>query len=457
LLTPAVDHEGRKAAAKEWIEHDPTAAARVAVGLMRDDQTGTTLYEDSFIHQTTLVFEHNPGSEKNLFNRLNKLAQSSKLIKKQSEELSEDEKNAILKTLYEGGERSHTQIHTSKEGNSDKTAGSAATSFNGIYDRLGAGNVRGYSAQLMSLQSSLNARRPPGIPPLVETGKIDYQTLIFPAHAMAYDIVNLDERLKREMWRWLEHRAHRPLTAQEQSDPDIEAKILRQFPGDKPSRLTTRGAHVLRARSALASFRLAADQARNPQGITRELIIELGQKQKAAARWITAAALEEDLTRIDEAEGFLTPQLLATIQSVAITPTIREAYTRQGHELKSRLARNKSDSQEALALLTSDIWSRELDHIDRLMSHSRALKGSIFRDIDDYSRIPYRLVDKEDLRPRWRKWLEEFALQYAPRTQYSRSLARARKRKEILCEIFRTIASGNFPAAHDAINREIGI
>jgi hypothetical protein len=164
LLTPAVDHEGRKAAAKEWIEHDPTAAARVAVGLMRDDQTGTTLYEDSFIHQTTLVFEHNPGSEKNLFNRLNKLAQSSKLIKKQSEELSEDEKNAILKTLYEGGERSHTQIHTSKEGNSDKTAGSAATSFNGIYDRLGAGNVRGYSAQLMSLQSSLNARRPPGIP-----------------------------------------------------------------------------------------------------------------------------------------------------------------------------------------------------------------------------------------------------------------------------------------------------
>jgi hypothetical protein len=99
LLTPAVDHEGRKAAAKEWIEHDPTAAARVAVGLMRDDQTGTTLYEDSFIHQTTLVFEHNPGSEKNLFNRLNKLAQSSKLIKKQSEELSEDEKMRFSK-LY---------------------------------------------------------------------------------------------------------------------------------------------------------------------------------------------------------------------------------------------------------------------------------------------------------------------------------------------------------------------
>ncbi len=460
LLTPAVDKETRLAAAKEWIAKDPDAAARVMIGLMRDDANGNTVYEDALLHEFGVSFEKNPGSEKNTFNRLRKNAKDSKLLGKQAQDMSDDEKREILRTLFEGKGSQSDKVIQQKDDGKDKNldrSGPAATSFNGIYDRLGAGNLRGYSPQLMAMQSALNLRRPPGAPALVETGKLDYQTLAFPAYGMNYDVGNLDERLRRERLFDLARLAGVTLTARDWKDPGLEARLLKSVSADKlPPRLKARAELAAKARAAMNAFLSAADKAKDPNKISRALLMQLGDLQKETARWIAAAALEEELSRVDELEGFLTPELLAAVDAVPAAQASRDAYKRRGQTLKDRVAKLKSNAQSALDALQSDAWASKLAQVDALVAENRGLKNNLARDIDDFTRTPWRIGESRVAQPHWRDALDDLAVKWAPSLSYSRGVSLRRGRLARLLGVFSMIASGDANAAHTALVNETG-
>jgi hypothetical protein len=462
-LTSEPGEKARAAAAREWIKSDPDAAAHVAIGLAGDDVTKTTAYEDSLLelHGSNYTTTH-PGDGKNSFNRLRTSAGDSKLLKAQSDKMSDDEKREILRTIFEGqGGASGRTIETPDglggRGGPPGGAGgagsgpAAATAYSGYYDRLGAGNLHGYSPQLVALQSALNLRRPPGAPALVETGKLDEATLSYPAYGMSYDINNLESRLRRERLYELARAAGRTLSARDEKDPDLEAKLAAQVPAVRlPPRLAKRAELESKARAALSKFSATAASARDPKAITRGLLVELGREQRETARWIAAAALEEELSRVDELTGFLTPELLAAIDAVPVAQPEREAYKRAGGALQERVARVKANAEKALALLESDAWTGALAEVDALVSANAGLKRTLAPEVDAYRRAPYRVAESRVTQARWRAWLDDAAVKWAPSLEYSRGVAARRARLSRALEIFGLIASGDANGARAA-------
>ncbi len=458
LLTPAGDRDARVAAAKEWIDKDPDAAARVMIGLLRDDAAGATVYEDSLLREMRVSYEKNPGAEKNLFNRLRRTAKDSKLLAKQSQEMSEDERREILRSLFEGkGSQNDRVIHGKGDGSGktpDKNA-AAATSFSGIYDRLGAGNLRGYSPQLMAMQSALNRRRPPGAPALVETGTLDYQTLSYPAYGMNYDVANLEERLRRERILDLARSAGVALVPRDWKDPDLEKRLSKPESVRKlPARLKVRAALAAKARAAMSTFLSAVEKTKDPSKISRTLLLELGGLQKEAARWIAAAALEEELSRMDALEGFMTPELSAAIDAVPAPPDARDGYKRRGRALGDRIAKVKSNARAALDALQSEAWRSKLAAVDALVAENRGLKNNLSRDVDDFTRVPWRIAESRVEQPRWREMFDDAAVKWAPALAYSRGVALRRGRLARLLGVFAAMASGDYDGPHAALAGE---
>ncbi|MFI5347492.1 MAG: hypothetical protein ACHQ51_14045 [Elusimicrobiota bacterium] len=461
MITDAQDKDTCIAAALKWIQDDPDSAAHVMIGLAHDDNVGKPEFENNLVKQLSKSYENNPGAEKNLFGRLKKSGHDSKLLSKQAQDISPDEQAEIVRKLFEGQGASTNKVISGKDqenGNiPDKPAVAPATSFNGIYDRLGAGNLRGYSPQLMSLQSSLNARRPPGAPPLIETGKLDYATLSYPGYGMKYDVNNLDARLRNDRILALARLAGRTLTARDWKDPELEMKLAATVPADKLSPHLKHAAELAaKARAALAAFLTAAEKSKNPNGITRGLLMELGRDQKEAARWITAAALEEELARLEPLENFLTPELLAVIDAVPAAPTERDAYKRRGEGLKAKVAQVKANAEKAIALLESDGWAAALGDVDKLVAANRELKANVGRDVEDYARTPYKIADARLIQPRWREMLDDAAVRWAPTLAYSREVAMRRGRLSRLLSVFGMISAGDADGAHNALVNENG-
>lgn len=450
-VTTDPDKDARLAAAKDWIKGDYGAAAHVALGLAGDDAAGNTNYEDALLTQLAKSYEHNPGAERNLFGRLRKTAKDSKLVGKQAKEMSEDEKSEIMRTMFEGkGGESDKVLKMNSDGKPPSDKPSTA-SFNGIYDRLGAGNLRGYSPQLMALQSSLSGRRPPGAPALVETGKLDYATLSYPAYGMKYDTDNLEKRLRMERILALAKLAGRKLTARDWADPDLEAKLGGREAAEKIApRLIKRAELAAKARAAMEAFLAAAEKAKNPNGITRALLIELGGRQKESARWIAAAALEEELSRVDDLANFLTPELLAAVAAAPAPAEERDAYRKRGEALKAKVAKVKDNAEKALGLLESDAWAGALAQVDALVAENQDIKRTLSRDIGDYSRVPFGVADSMLTQPRWREYMDDFAVKWAPSLSYSKAVAFRRGRLARYMNVYGLIASGDANAAHTA-------
>ena len=454
-ITTDPDHAARVAAARDWIKGDPAGAAHVALGLSRDDLSGTTNYEDALLEQLSKSYEANPGAARNTFGRLGKTAKDSRLLRKQADGMSDDEKREILRTMFEGQGAETNKVLTENDGGGRSPQKSAppATAFSGLYDRLNAGNLRGYSPQLLSLQSALNARRPPGAPALIETGKLDYATLSYPAYAMSYDADNLEKRLRQERLLRLAQLANRTLTASDWKDPDLEAKLGTPGSEDKlPPRLKRRAALIAQARAAQRAFLEAAAKAKNPGGITRGLLLGLGEKQKEAARWIADAALEEELSRMDELDGFLTPELLAAIDAVPAPADERASYKRRGETLKANALEARANAVKARDLLESDSWAGALGEVDRLVARDRELKRSLGRDVGDYARVPFGIAESLLLQPRWRALFDDLAVKWAPGLPYSRTVALRRGRFSRYMNVFGLVASGDAEGAHAALS-----
>lgn len=452
-LTTAGDNEGKIEAAKNWIKDDPSGAAHVALGLASDDASNTSNYEDALLAQLGKEYEHNPGADRNLFGRLRKTAHDSSLMKKQSQDMSEDERRELLRNMFEGqGAESNKVLKMNEDGKGPPPSDKPSTAqFNGIYDRLSAGNLRGYSPQLMALQSALSARRPPGAPALVETGKLDYATLSYPAYGMNYDVGNLETRLRRERILALAKLSGRALTARDWADPDLENKLGGKESAEKlKPRLQKRAELAAKARAAMQAFLAAAEKAKDPNKISRGLLIELGAKQKETARWIAAAALEEELSRVDELADFLTPELLAAVDAAPCPVDERAAYKKRGETLKEKVAQVKANAEKALALLEADSWASSLADVDKLVGENRDIKATLSRDIADYSKVPYGIRDSLLVQPRWREWMDDAAVKWAPSLSYSKDVAYRRGRLSRYMNVFGLIASGDTNAAHTA-------
>ncbi|MFI5350827.1 MAG: hypothetical protein ACHQ2Z_14865, partial [Elusimicrobiota bacterium] len=322
----------------------------------------------------------------------------------------------------------------------------------------GGATPPGSARPLLPRLRAPRARRPPGAPALVETGKLDYATLSYPAYAMNYDVGNLEKRLRADSLLMLAKLAGKTLSARDWADPGLEAKLAAQVPADKLSpRLKRRAELAAKASAALSSFSAATERAKNPNAISRALLIELGAKQKETARWIAAAALEEELSRVDELADFLTPELLAAVAAAPAPAGERDAYKRRGEALKAKVAQVKSNAEKALGLLESDAWAGALAQVDALVAENHDLKLTLSRDIGDYSRVPFGIADSLLIQPRWREWLDNFSVKWAPSLSYSRAVAFRRGRLARYMNVFELIASGDANAAHTAFaNAEPG-
>ncbi len=463
VIAPIQDPAQRLAAIRDWVAKEPESAANVAIGLYGDDARGDTTFENALLEQTTLTPVDNTAGNRGVLFNLRTAARRSILLDRQSGKLSSDEQREILRTMFEGtGAQANTVLNPA-EGASAAAGpgagaygpatgtGGVAAGFSGYYDRLSAGNLRGYSPQLLALQSELNRRRAPGAPTLPETGKLDYATLAYPAFGMDYDIRGLLARLRRERLIILAKLAGVTLSARDLRDPDIEKKLLSKIPNARlPARLLRRAEFIARARAAMDAFLAAAAEARDPRKITRGLLARLSRLQGEAARWITAASLEEDQSRLDELDGFLTPELLAQIEAAPDADAVKSGYRQRGTELQTRLAGAHADAQAAEDILTGVNWSSGLAAAAARISSERAARAELARDIPLYSRAPGRFIQSSPIQPRWRVWLDDAAVQWLPASAYARSVASRRSAAARWRGIFEMISRSELAGAADA-------
>ncbi len=357
-VAQSISPMGDPAEIAQWVRANPDSAAVLAVGFAQDDATHSQSFENSLQAQATGPKKHlefNPESKRGLMGRLNKASQDSKLMRK-DEQMSDEEQREILKTMFEGTGSQSNKIITQEEKGGPPDQNKSATGVpSNYFDRLSRGNLRGYSPQLQALQSALNGRRAPGAPKLIETGRLDYETLSYPGYGMRYDVANLDAQLRAERaWAIAQALGIQVRSREQLSDPSFQADLDRRAAA-KGVKLSPgferRRAAVERAAAALKDFDAAALPAKDPLKISRSLILGLGARQKEAARWITAASLEEELDRLEAEQGFLSPELVEMIRRCPVGEGDKAAYGRRGEDYQAALHKMKANDEAALAKL----------------------------------------------------------------------------------------------------------
>lgn len=437
-----------------WIKENQDSAASVAVGLAADDEAGNAAHEDRMVYQRKNDFVFNPDSRQGIFGRLKKKSSDSKLMNLDAE-MADEEKQEIIRGMFEGDGLSSGNILTQKDGGGT-VDGEAGFGDSGFYDRLSRANLTGYSPQVMAIQSALNSRRAPGAPKLIETGKLDYPTLSYPAYSMRYDIGKLDTRLRwqrnYELAKFLG--LEKKYSPADLKNPELTAKLeakLKDAPELSP-RLKTRAQHLERARAALSDFARTALRSKDPKRINPGLLRSLGSKQKEAARWITLASLEEDLMRIEAEEGFLSPELLKSIEALPLAKDAISAYKRRGGAFAKKIALMKSNDQKAQKLLLSSRWLSSLAAVDDLIAENAHHRKNLSRDIRNYVSTPYRLHTNFEDKPGWRKTADIYIKRFLPTISYSRRLKRMTRRFSVYKDIFIRIAQGDLDGAHRMIS-----
>ena len=90
--------------------------------------------------------------------------------------------------------------------------------------------------------------------------------------------------------------------------------------------------------------------------------------------------------------------------------------------------------------------------MDRLVAENHSLKRTLSRDINDYSRVPFAIASALMVQPRWRAWLDDMAVKWAPTLEYSRAAAARRRSRSSFMHVFDLIASENSEGAHAALS-----
>jgi|CXWL01.1.fsa_nt_gi hypothetical protein len=434
VISKETDQNKKASDVRAWIEGDLGSAAEIALGLSDDDEQGTRRFENTLVSHLVQTYARNPNAEKGAYGALKNAAKQSKTIAKVDQDVSEEQRREELRTLFDGKGAQDQRVITPKPPEGKLAAEQAPTSAlaSSFYDRLSAGNIRGYSPQLLAMQNALNLRRPPGAPLLIETGKLDFATLSYPAYGLRYDLGNLENRLSRQS-----AGQENPSALRAPDHPE------RNYFERMSKRLSARQAMMDKARAALTAFEAAASRSKNPNNISKDLLVELAGHQREAARWITAASLEEDLVRVEAEEDFLSAELLAQINAVPAPAAVREAYKRRGEQLKARLVGLMDNARQALDDINSDSWLSKLGQIEKRMKANQALRRNLSADISDYRLVPYHIGKSLVRQARWRTYLDNLIVKYAAKTSYGRAVAARRDKLARLLVLFGQIASGD--------------
>ncbi len=286
-------------------------------------------------------------------------------------------------------------------------------------DRLSASDLSGYSPQVLMLQSRLNAVRPPGVPPIELTGRLDYQTLAFPGAILGDDLQILSDRLKRI-----------EALAKNEAVPDS--------PGDGQG--PSWDAALRKAREALQAFNRLALQARAPGRIDRRLLLDLSRRQKEAERWSSIAWIEGDKLRLRVESRFMTPDLLATLESLPEPEAAKQGYLRAGKARQRLIKSIESDDARELGELTSASWRSRFQEARRTLGSCQRRELVLDRSLRLYAAIPYALAEIENARTAPRRWLDGIALRWFPHSRRAEDAGTRRQRRRELEAAFLLIA-----------------
>ncbi|MFA6315902.1 MAG: hypothetical protein WC943_00655 [Elusimicrobiota bacterium] len=457
LLTTAPNQDRRLEEIKEWIGAHRDQAAQIAVGLARDDAEDNDAFESALktsLQRSKSAFKLSSELDKTILGKLKESSGATRAAKT-DELLKDEEKGELVKTLFEGDGSMTGKVLGFGDSKDSAPPAASVMAGSGFFDNLSAVNMGGYSPQLLAIQSSLNAARVPGAPRLVETGRLDYETLHYPSYQMRFDFQNLSARLRRDRTLALARLLgrERSLSPEDLRDPKL-ALTLEQEAGARlpPDARSAKRAKLLdRIRGLLADFSAAAAVSRDPSKITRGLLQSLGSRQKEAGRWITIASLEEELALIAAEEGFLSQGLLAAIDACPVPEDAKAAYKRRGQDYAQRLAALKANDEAAIAGLEAPGWEAGVAKVQALLSKNAGLRKNLSRDIRDYTVVPSRLAATLRVVPRWRSILEGLVLRFFPSSGYALGLRKEEREAGRLRDVFLKIAAGDRDAAHEIL------
>ncbi len=271
-------------------------------------------------------------------------------------------------------------------------------------DRLSASDPTGYSPQVLILQSRLNADRPPGTPELRITGRLDYQTLAFPALILRADLDSLSQELGR----------------------------LPPAGGPGKAKGTPWTTALQKARTAIDSFARAALSARDPSRIRPSLLRELSLRQKEAERWASIAWLEGDLSRLGVESRFLTPDLRATIKSLPEPAASRDDYLRAGETRRRLLASLEHDDKTDARLLESAGWLAHYRSVRQAIADNQRQELILDRSVRLYAAVPYALSELAAPQPAPKRLLEKLTVRFFPDSRRAKEIeTRLRRLRQI--------------------------
>lgn len=425
-LAPGTSPEEARADLRAWVLENPAAAAQLAVGFARDDADGTHVFEDSLYKQTARFLELSPDRNKGILGRLDGLGAASKALKS-DQGLSDDDRRRLMKELFEG--RS-TVDKDAKAGGPDgaRPSGSAASPVgdDGIYDRLSAANVTGYSPQVQTMQSELNRAAPPGTPRLIETGKLDHATLVHPGHSVRYDLGRLEAAAARDRASAQAAALGETLSPALLTDPAMQKDLEARSAGKGlPAGLARRAEALGKARAAFEAFTAAAEPAKKASAITPAMLKVLGAKRREAAIWLQVAALEEILQRLEGLRGFADDALRRQVAGLAIDASEKRAYELGGAGLGSVLEKAIGDAGAAISFMKAG--GPHLAKAQEYAAEARKQGRLLPERVALYRTAPGRLAAVLAPLPRWRALLEDAAIRFLPSSSFAKTAAQRRK------------------------------
>lgn len=414
----------------DWISGHPGDAAHLALGFAKDDEDGLGSFERSLRGRVARWFALNPKRHQGILGTLQAAGSESRLILKK-ENIPEEEQRDLVKRLFDGQGGEQAKILTVPG------EGGATAARHGTYDRISSLNPTGYSPQVLSYQSALNAQRVPGAPRIVETGKLDYATLSHPAHAVRHDLKRLDAALRagraaaaaRLLGR------ERKFPAGRLADPAVQSELEAALGARAlPERFDRRRAALQRGGKELERFLAAVEVAKDPRRITRNLLRELGATHREAARWIRAAAVEAELQGVEGWEGLWSPDLDAAVRAASVSETSKRRYLARVESLKARARQTRELLQRALSILNGPDFAARANEVERGLSQAQRSKRGLPQDLALTAQVAWRLGTA---RPPVRRW----------GCSWGRRRAREERELAALTEAFERVASGDFAGA----------
>ncbi|MBI5594874.1 MAG: hypothetical protein HY928_02170 [Elusimicrobia bacterium] len=427
-LAPGTGPEEALADLRSWVLENPAAAAQLAVGFARDDADGTHVFEDSLYKQTARFLELSPDRNKGILGRLDGLGAASKAIKS-DQGLSDDDRRRLMKELFEGRSSVDKDAKAGgPDGGGGRPSGAAASPVgdDGIYDRLSAANVTGYSPQVQTMQSELNRAAPPGTPRLIETGKLDHATLVHPGHSVRYDLGRLEAAAERDLAAARAAALGEALPPERVQDPAVQRDLQARAAGKSlPGGLARRSDALKKARAAFEAFTAAAEPAKKARGITPAMLKTLGAKRREAAVWLQVAALEDILQRLEALRGFADAALLRQVAGLPVDASEKRAYELGGAGLGAVLEKAIEDAGAAISFMKAG--GPHLAKAQEYAAEARKQGRLLPERVALYRAAPGRLAAVLVPHPRWRTLLEDAAIRFLPSSSFAKTAAQRRK------------------------------